>query len=397
MRKTAWILLLLFVFSVPWEYSLDLGEPYGNIARILGLVLLLVAIPASMQAGRLRKPGALQWFTLALFLWFCCTSFWTIDLADTFQKLRAYVQEMMIVWFAWEFVESPRDLHSVFRAWLAGSWILAALTIASLLSPDAIAEGQIRFAAIGQDPNDVARFLDLGFPIAALLLDKEVRWPGRLLAFGYFPLGIAAVLLTASRGGAAAAIVAILGSGIVLLRHHTPTVLAGAFAVPLIAATLWLVIPHETLARLATLGDPLQSGDFNQRLNIWEAGWRAFREAPMLGHGVGSFVSAAGLASIDTAHNTAISIFVEGGICAFALASAIVVVAIYAALQTRGPMRNALIALLLTWAVSSFVGTVAESRTTWLLFAVIACAQRLSPASLPGRPLAASLAPAQAG
>ena len=57
------------------------------------------------------------------------------------------------------------------RAWLAGSWVLALLTIANFaLARSCIAE-QIRFAAAGQDPNDVARFLDLGFPVAALLLD----------------------------------------------------------------------------------------------------------------------------------------------------------------------------------------------------------------------------------
>ena len=57
MRKASWVLLLLFVFAIPWEYSLDLGEPLGNVARMAGLLLLLVAIPAVLQAGRVRVPG----------------------------------------------------------------------------------------------------------------------------------------------------------------------------------------------------------------------------------------------------------------------------------------------------------------------------------------------------
>ncbi len=56
MRKAAWVLMILFVFAIPWEYSLDMGEPMGNAARIAGVVLLLVAIPAVLQAGRLRTP-----------------------------------------------------------------------------------------------------------------------------------------------------------------------------------------------------------------------------------------------------------------------------------------------------------------------------------------------------
>jgi hypothetical protein len=58
MRRTAWILLLLFAFAIPWEYSLDLGGLLGNAARIAGLLVLLAAIPAVLQAGRMRTPGA---------------------------------------------------------------------------------------------------------------------------------------------------------------------------------------------------------------------------------------------------------------------------------------------------------------------------------------------------
>ena len=378
MRRIAWCLLLLFIFAIPWEYSLDLGAPLGNIARVVGLVLLLAAIPAVLEAGRWRNPGPLQWLTLALYLWFCCTYFWTIEPQATLEKMRGYVQEMMTVWLVWEFAESPGDLRALLRAWLGGSWVLALLTVANLASPDAIAAGQIRFAAIGQDPNDVARFLDLGFPIAALLLDWEPRWPGRLLALGYLPLGLAAVLLTASRGGFLAAVAALAGCGLLLLQNHVRGVLAGVFALPLVGVALWFAAPHETLGRLTTIAAQLEGGDLNQRLNIWAAGWHAFVRAPFFGHGSGPFVSAAGLAPIDTAHNTALSILVEGGICAFILAFAIVVESVRSALETRGTLRIALLTSLLVWIISSLVGTVAESRTTWLLLAVMALAARLA-------------------
>jgi hypothetical protein len=218
MRKASWVLLLLFVFAIPWEYSLDLGEPLGNVARMAGLLLLLVAIPAVLQAGRVRVPGALQWVTMAFYLWLCCSYFWTIEPLATLDKMRAYFQETMIVWLVWEFAESPRDLRWLLRAYVAGSWVLAALTLANFGSMAAIAAGQIRFVAYGQDPNDVARYLDLGFPPAALLLSSEPHWPARLLAIGYLPLGLVAVMLTASRGGFLAALVALAGCGILLFR-----------------------------------------------------------------------------------------------------------------------------------------------------------------------------------
>lgn len=378
MRRIAWGLLLLLAFAIPWEYSLDLGEPFGNIARILGLALVLIAIPAVLQAGRLRTPGPLQWLVLAFYVWFCCSYFWTIEPMATLEKLRSYFQEMMIVWLVWEFAESPEDLRSLMRAYLAGACVLAALTLATFRSVEAFAADQIRFVATGQDPNDAARFLDLAFPFAALLLHIERRWPWRLLALGYLPLGLVAVLLTASRGGFLAAMIALAGCGLLLIRSHAKTVLAGTLAWSAIAAISWLTVPHETFERLATIPSQLQGGDLNQRWNIWIAGWHAFVQSPVIGTGAGSFVSAARLNPVDTAHNTALSILVGGGLFALSLAVGIVVLAARSALATRGPLLVALLTLLVVWAVASLVDTVEENRATWLLLGLIAVAGRLA-------------------
>ncbi|MGA3161287.1 MAG: O-antigen ligase family protein [Terracidiphilus sp.] len=377
MRRIAWFLLLLFAFAIPWEYSLDLGEPLGNIARVMGLLLLLVAIPAILQAGRIRTPGVMQWLVLALYLWFCCTYFWTIEPLATQARMRGYFQEMMIIWLVWEFAESAGDLRALLRAYVAGSWVLALLTLASFVSADAIAAEQIRFAAAGQDPNDVARFLNLGFPLAALLVNSERRWPWRLLAAGYLPLGLVAVLLTASRGGFLAAVVALSGCAVLLAYGHPKRALAGALALLPIAALLWWMIPSGSFERLATISEQLRGGGLNERWNIWTAGWHAFVRAPLLGTGAGSFVNAAGTAPIDTAHNTALSIAVSGGLVALFLATAIVSVAIWSIRQTKGQLCWAMALALAVWGITSMVATVEENRTTWLLLALIALAGRL--------------------
>jgi O-antigen ligase len=377
MRRIVFALLLLFAFAIPWEYSLDLGEPLGNVARIAGLLLLLVAIPAVLQAKQMRAPGAMQWAVLAFYLYFCCSYFWTIDQHATLDKIRSLFQELMTVWLVGEFCESPRDFRNLLRATVAGSWVLALLTLASFASAEAIAN-QIRFVAEGQDPNDVARFLNLGFPMAALLFGSETRWPGRLLALGYLPLGLFAVLLTASRGGALAAGVALAGCGILLARRHAGVLLAAVVALPALAAGVWLAVPQGTFERLGTITEQLQGGDLNDRVNIWMLGWHAFTRAPWFGTGAGTFVSAAGLAPVDTAHNTALSILVNGGLCGLFLAFAILALAVGAIVQTKGPIRLAMGIALSVWALTSLVATVEENRTTWLLFALIAAAARLA-------------------
>jgi O-antigen ligase len=378
MRKAAWVSLLLFVFAIPWEYSLDWGAPFGNVARVLGLMTLLVSAMAVLRAGQIRKLHRMHWLVLALYVWFCLSYFWTIVQQATLAHLRGYAQEMMLVWLVWELVESASDVRSLMRAWLVGSWVLAILTIADFAVVYMAGAEQVRFAAIGQDPNDVARFLDFGFPLAAMLLGGKEGRIVRALAIGYFPLGFACVLLTASRSGLVVAVVAMAGCAVIAWKRPQRRVVLEALVVLGAAALVVMVGPQATVGRLSTVTELWQNGDLNQRVNIWSEGWRAFERAQMFGHGAGSFVTAAGLAAEDTAHNTVLAIMVESGLCGLVLATAIVVVAVRAIVRTSGELRPGLLVLMMVWGISALVGTVGENRITWLLLGIIAVSQRVA-------------------
>jgi O-antigen ligase len=187
-----------------------------------------------------------------------------------------------------------------------------------------------------------------------------------------------AVLLTASRGGFLAAVVALAGCAILLGRGHPRRILAGVLALPVLAAGIWLAVPRASFERLSTITEQLQGGDLNDRVNIWVIGWQAFVKAPIFGSGAGSFVSASGLAPVNTAHNTPLTLVVTGGLCALMLAAAIVALAARSVLATRGPLRLALATSLAVWIMASLVSALEESRTTWLLLALIAVAGRMA-------------------
>lgn len=381
MQRLTVVLLTLYAFAVPWEYSLDLGAPFGNVARILGVLLMLVGIPAVLVGKQISKPGVVQWLVLAFYLYFVCSYFWTVDAEASLEKIRAYFQVMVIVWITWEFANLPRRLNGLLLAFVAGCWVLAILTLLNYTSASAVAEGQlasqVRFVAEGQDPNDVARFLDLGFPLAALAFAAGTHWLVRLLAIGYMPVGLMAVLLTASRGGSSAALIAMMGSAILLViwRPRAASLVFVGLAVT--AGALWLFVPAESLDRLATIPEQVGAGDLNERLNIWVAGWHAFTLAPWRGYGAGSFTTAAGLAPGDTAHNTVMAVLVTGGLLGASIFVAILASVAVAASRTKGLLRAALGTSLLVWLITSMVGSVEENRTTWLLFGMIAAAGRL--------------------
>ena len=269
MRRIAWVLLLLFAFAIPWEYSLDLGEPLGNVARIMGVLLLLAAVPAVLQAGRLRTPGALQWLVLAFYLWFCCTYFWTIDPQATLDKMRAYFQEMMIVWLVWEFAESPRDLRWLLRAYVAGSWVLAGLRWPTLVRRRRLPPGRYALRPRARTPTTWRAFSIWGFRwrrcsstasgagLAACWRWAICRWAwlpccSRLRAEDFWRLWWR-----------------LAGCGLLLAARPYAQGACGGSRSAGACAAVWFIVPRATFERLATIPEQLQSGDLNQRLNIW--------------------------------------------------------------------------------------------------------------------------------
>lgn len=375
MRRVAWALLLVLTFAIPWEYSLDFGEPFGNLARIAVIGVVLALVPAILKDGQFRTPGVLQIVGLGLLLWFCVSCLWTIDIAESMRQLRGYFQEIVIVWLVWELVGNPKQLRWVLRAYVAGAGVLAALTIINFVfasNPE-----QIRFKAAGQDPNDVARFLNLGLPLAGLLAGSEAGRFGKLLAGAYLPIGALGILLTASRSGLICGAISLMGCVALFFFNNRRALASGVAILPALAAAAWFIVPIQTLARLGTLPAELVRGDLNQRADIWAAGWQAYTAAPFLGYGTGSFVAAAGVAPIDTAHNTALVVMVEGGVVALLIAAVLAVCSVALVLRLRGPLRIALGTALLAWMMSSFAATVQQNRATWLLLGIIAAAARL--------------------
>jgi len=200
----------------------------------------------------------------------------------------------------------------------------------------------------------------------------------RRLALLYLPVASLAVLLTASRTGLVLAGIALVGCGWMLAARHLKGVLFAGFCLPVAVAAIGFTVPPAILERLSSIPAQIQTLDLNQRWTIWQAGWRAFGHAPIVGTGAGSFASAAGLNPLDTAHDTALSILADGGLVALALFCAVVFLTVQAIMRARKSIRVCLGIALLVWFVASLVATVEENRATWFLIGLIAAAWHVS-------------------
>jgi len=127
MRRIAWFLLLLFAFTIPWEYSLELANRWATSRGWLAAGAP-GAIPRFFRVADSATPDRCNgWcWLLSLVLQHV---FLDHRAAGDRGKIARYFQELMIVWLVWEFAEDAGDLRKLLRVTVAGSWVLAALTV----------------------------------------------------------------------------------------------------------------------------------------------------------------------------------------------------------------------------------------------------------------------------
>ena len=369
MHRVAWLLLILYSFSLPWEHSMDFGEPWGDVARLLALPLLLAGVVMIWQQKSLTRPDRVSWMALAWLLWMCFSCCWSLDSSESFAHVRGLAQKMMAFFVLRELVQSRDELRSILRALVAGGFVLALLTI---VGTGAATDAEIvRATAYEQDPNDVAQMLALLLVFASLLFVTEIEVRVRRIILPVQLLFALAVVFTGSRSGLITLVLAFCGALLIRWQHDRKRMWWSICAVPMAAIVAWVAIPSTTWTRFATFLEQMQAGGFNQRAEIWQSGWQAFVQAPLFGHGAGVFVLATNAAQNDTAHNAFLSVAVSGGLIALSLWIAMLAELWVQAKSMAESQRYAWMLMLIVWFVSALVASNEENRLTWFFFALL--------------------------
>ena len=207
MRRLAFLSLWLLVFSIPWENSF-LVPFVGDVSHLVGIATLGMGVLSLLAARRIRLPGSALIGTLSFTFWGGLTYFWSLDPELSLGRMWTYWQLTGLVWLIWELAPESYEQVALMQAYVLGSYLAAAMTFYSYLLNQT--PYYLRYVASGFDPNDLGLTLALGIPMTGYLAISEKKrlagWVWRL----YFAVGITAILLTASRGAALAASVALL-------------------------------------------------------------------------------------------------------------------------------------------------------------------------------------------
>ncbi len=372
MRKIAFWLSVIFIFTIPWEGITIKG--LGSVARLAGLLAFAVWINSILFTGKIRRLHPFHLIMFLFVLWNIITLFWTVSVNATMTRLQTYVQLVLLVWLIWDLFTTSDKVKIGHQAYVLGAYVSVWSTISNYLVGKTTGNSG-RYSGFGFNSNGLAMILVIGIPIAwhlAVSASADESKKGNILRFinfGYVPPAIFAILLTASRTAVLSAMPAfwfMLGS-ITRLKPVSRLLIA----VAAVGALIFLqpLVPQTSIDRLSTTSDELSGGDLNGRTQLWEIGIASFKEHPILGVGSGAYKSINSRKQV--AHNTYLSVLVETGLVGFLLFGGMLFFAIHQVRYQDKWMTALWFTVFLSWAVGVSAMTWEYRKPTWLIMSLV--------------------------
>lgn len=374
-ERAAWMLLCLFVFTIPWEKGVWVGS-VGTIARTAGIAAFAAGLIAVVQRRRLRPPNLALGTAAVFVIWCALTWLWSVDPGATVARTLTLAQLLAMMWLIWEFCFTRLRQQQLLAMFVMGAVAGAGITfIRYFLDMQTYYR---RYAATGFDPNTFGLILALAVPLAfwlALRTKGNTRW----LWYIAILLLIAAVILTASRSALISTFLGFLFPLRLWKQSSVRDRIAAALLLGFLVLSLFQFAPAASRSRLATIPTEIASGSFNSRKQIWKSGILAWFERPIAGVGAGAYPEAVvpwlgrptkpGV--MNVAHNTFLSVLVEGGLVGFAIYGTLLGVLLVYVWMMSGHERVLWAVLLAAWAAGVSTLTWEQHKVTWLLFSCI--------------------------
>ncbi len=376
LRTVAYWLVLVMVFTLPWENELDVPG-IGRVSKVVGLLVAVTWVAAVVSSRQIREPRPVHVWALLFVLWNACTLMWTVDGPATQARVLTYAQLLGLVLVLWDTVTTDSEVRAVLAAYLAGCYVSVASLLGGYAVHGAASEVHGRVTVGNFHPNDLGMILALGVPVVGYLLHAApaCRWQVvRTVALvAYVPLAGFGVLITGSRAGLAAMLPGLVFLGYLVGRRRPGVALGSLVALILVAVAALPFAPERATSRLAGTGAALESGDLNERTEVWGEALRIIADHPVFGVGGGAFKAAA-VGVNKVGHNFVLALLAEVGVIGFTLFATMLVTALLSLRRIGPPLRGMWIAIFTSWLFAALLHNWEYRKQTWLFIGlVVAC------------------------
>jgi O-antigen ligase len=369
--RLAFAFLWLMVFAIPWQNAV-MVPGVGTIARLIGALAGVLGIFAIIESQGIRLPSLGHVLTTLFVLWGAASYCWTLDPEETLVAAGSSIQLLVMVWLIWELASRQRDQRRLMQAYVLGTYVSGIDTVYRYFFH---LESKLvnRYTSTGFNPNDLALFMALSIPVSYYLAIQSkglTAWVYRAQLI----LAGTTILLTASRDGLLASLVAVAIVPLTFARLTWPQRIANILTVAVLVCSGLLFVPAASWKRLSTIPEELSQGTLNERRLVWDAGKEVFRIHPFQGVGAGAFAQRVGRtlgAEPRVAHNTFLSVLVEEGVIGFGLFCALIGVLGVSAYQMPPLAQKLWVVTLGVWVVGVCGATWEREKPTWLFFSLL--------------------------
>ncbi|MDX1474957.1 MAG: O-antigen ligase family protein [Reinekea sp.] len=372
MRKSAFLLSLVFILIVPWEGVIELPG-LGTGTEVLGFLLAAFWLASVLFTNNFRKPHPFHLVVLLFVLWNALSIFWSTDPRRTLDQIMTWALLVILIFIIWDLYTTRAAMMAGLQAYIFGAFVSIGNAISNFFNQNAYYSHYERFSPGDLNPDGFGFIVALGVPVAWYLASSEntTKIGGilRLLNYAYIPAAFIGLALSGTRTAMIATIPGIIFGLATLTRLR---IWARIAIFILLTSGIFLLLPVvqplRSFQRFGTTADALSSGDLNQRTYLWREGMEAFVENPILGVGSNMFRSINGLGKV--AHNTYISVLVELGLVGFALFGIVLMIVFNQAWRQHNWERRFWLSILLVWAIGASTLTWEFRKTTWLFFSL---------------------------
>jgi hypothetical protein len=194
-QRAAWALLCLFVFSIPWEKSIQ-APGVATLSHLFGILAFAAGVIVAVRRRSIRSPNLAMALAALWVLWSALTYLWSLDRHATLVRAITLAELLAMVWLIWDACRTPIRQTRLMQFYVWGA--VAASASAFLRYFQGRQTYYRRYTAPGFDPNDFGLILALSIPIALYLALRARGWERWCYRVAVLTV-LSAVLLTASR------------------------------------------------------------------------------------------------------------------------------------------------------------------------------------------------------
>jgi putative inorganic carbon (HCO3(-)) transporter len=391
--------LLIIIFLIPFEDFNALPGISASSLSVLKLASLAVFGGAIIHFFIFRKLDRLvsapqNWLILFFLGAVVVSNFVAIDPATTLDKTFKLARVLALYFVAINVIRTRTDMSRVVWVMIVAGLICTLYGIYNYhFNPDTL-DINGRISGTMDHPNGYAAAMVARLPLALFLLPSE-RHPGRraLLAFAVITM-LYGVLLSGSRGGMIALVLALVL--FIIRQKHKLFYLLLLLTVVL---TFLIIAPPHIKERLGLQPTEYNTTDYSQerRLTYQQFGLELFQQNPVAGIGLSGFSTAYARSEYRfmqtdevkrVAHNMYLEIATGTGILGLIPFLALLAMALYSAFRAAqraagqdaflASTANGVLAGLAGFLVASFFLSEQYEKTLWLLIALTVVVDQLT-------------------